>query len=118
MISLMKLITNVYQNFEVEDPIKIDVWHAVLQETSVEQAQVNLMEHFRTNRFPPTPADLIRAEQNQPLSIYEIQRLENERQELELKEYHEREEVKPMPEHIARRLEQVFAGLRVNQDES
>lgn len=117
MISLMKLITNIYQNFEVEDPFKIDVWYAVLRDTSAEQAQANLMEHFRTNRFPPTPADLIRAEQDQPLSIYDIQRLENEQQLLELQEYHEREKVKPMPEHIARRMDNLFAGLRVNKDE-
>lgn len=98
--------------------MKIDVWYAVLQDTSADQAQRNLMEHFRTNRFPPTPADLIGADRQQPLSVYESQRLENEQQLLELQEYHEREEVKPMPEHIANRLDQLFAGMRVDEDES
>lgn len=98
--------------------MKIDVWYAVLKDSSAEQAQRNLMDHFRTNRFPPTPADLIRAEEGRPLSVYEIQKQENEQQLLELQEYHEREDVKPMPDHIARRLDKLFAGMRVNDDES
>lgn len=118
MILLMKLITNVYQNFEVEDPAKIDVWHAVLRETPIKVARLNLMDHFRTSRFPPTPADLIRLEYKQPLSVYELQKLDNDRQLLELQEYHEREEVKPMPEHIANRLNKLFAGMRVDEGES
>ncbi|PAD73946.1 hypothetical protein [Paenibacillus campinasensis] len=115
----MKLITNVYQNFEVEDPAKIDVWYMVLRETSVESAKSNLMMHFRTSSFPPTPADLIGGkEPEKSLTIYDIQRKEQEQQLLELQEYHEREDVKPMPDHIAKRLGQIFAGMRVNRDES
>lgn len=124
MILLMKYIAGAYRSFRTADDEQaaeeVAVWHDILSDIPNELAMQKTRELCRINKhFAPTPAEIYQAcVQNQPLSIYEIQRLENERQELELKEYHEREEVKPMPEHIARRLKQVFAGLRVNQDES
>lgn len=115
MILLMKLITNVYQNFEVNDPSKIDVWTAILRDTNVIEAKQNLMDHFRTNKYPPTPADIIRADQTQPLTVYEVQRLENDQHMLELKEYQENEDVKPMPDYIKKQLREL--RLKVISDE-
>ncbi|AOZ91594.1 hypothetical protein [Paenibacillus crassostreae] len=112
----MKLITNVYQNFEVNDSSKIEVWTAILRETDVIEAKQNLMDHFRTNKFPPTPADIIRSDRKQSLSVYEVQRLETEQHMFELKEYQENEDVKPMPDYIKKQLREL--RMKVISDES
>ncbi len=124
MILLMKYIAGAYRSFRTADDAQAEqevaVWHDILQDIPNQLAMEKTRELCRVNTtFPPTPAEIYQAcVQNQSLSVYQIQRIENEQQLLELQEYHEREEVKPMPEHIANRLEKLFAGMRVNRDES
>ncbi|GIO57970.1 hypothetical protein J21TS7_62880 [Paenibacillus cineris] len=124
VILLMKYISGAYRSFRMADDEQaadeVAVWHDLLMDIPIELAMQKTRELCRINKhFAPTPAEIYQAcVENQTLSIYEIQRRENEQQLLELQEYHEREEVKPMPEHIARRLDQLFAGMRVNNDES
>jgi hypothetical protein len=125
VILLMKYISGAYRSFRTADDEQaadeVKVWHDLLSDIPNELAMQKTRELCRINKhFAPTPAEIYQAciEVAPAMTVYEAQRLENERQLLELKEYHEREEVKPMPEHIARRLDQLFAGMRVNNDES
>lgn len=120
----MKYIAGAYRSFRTADDDQaeqeVTVWHDILQDIPTQLAMERTRELCRVNtKFPPTPAEIYQAcFQQQERSVYEIQRLENEQQLLELQEYHEREEVKPMPENIAKRLKELFAGMRVNEDES
>lgn len=77
------------------------------------------MNHLRSSPYPPKPSDIVGNYYNNPqLSVYQIQRQEQEQQLLELKEYHETEKVGPMPDHIREKLDAVFKKVRVTQDES
>lgn len=99
----------------------MNVWMDILQNVPFETAQQETRRLCRLKTdFAPTPAEIYQActESSSTLTVYQIQQKEHEQQLLELQEYHEREEVKPMPEHIANRLDQLFAGMRVNEDES
>jgi hypothetical protein len=92
----------VYQNFEVNDPAKIQVWEMLLQDQDKDEVMQMAVEHCKTSKFPPVPADLI--PQKQPLSIYDIQEIEQKEQQLALEAYHRDNDVKPMPEYILREL--------------
>ncbi|WP_170287177.1 replicative helicase loader/inhibitor [Paenibacillus faecis] len=125
VILLMKYIAGAYRSFRTVDETQAEeevaVWHDLLREIPNELAMEKTRQLCQINKhFAPTPAEIYQAcvQKQSLLSIYEIQRLENEQQLLELQEYHEREEVKPMPEHIAKRLESLFVNMRVNRDES
>ncbi|MDR6884883.1 replicative helicase loader/inhibitor [Bacillus sp. 3255] len=41
-------------------------WHVMLEDISYEQAQANLFQHIKINRFPPTIAD-IRSDEDKPI---------------------------------------------------
>jgi sulfur carrier protein ThiS len=110
----MKLITNVYQNFEINDVLKIDVWYGILREMDFATAKRNLLEHCRISKFPPTPADIIKAE-NQETSYYALLRQEEQQEQLALAAYNE--EAVPMPDHIRKRLESLVQKRKVNQHE-
>ncbi|WP_217496341.1 replicative helicase loader/inhibitor [Paenibacillus algicola] len=120
----MKYIAGAYRSFRTADDTQVAeevaVWHDILQDIPTEIAIQKTRELCRINtKFAPTPAEIYQAcTEPETYSIYELQRREQEQQLLELKEYHEREEVKPMPDHIANRLEKLFASMRVNNDES
>ncbi|MER2061464.1 MAG: hypothetical protein ABS894_00885 [Aerococcus urinaeequi] len=92
----------VYQNFEVNDPAKIQVWEMLLRDESYDAVQAMAVEHCKTSKFPPVPADLI--PQKEPLSIYDIQEIEQKEQQLALEAYHRDNDVKPMPDYILREL--------------
>lgn len=67
----------------------------------MEEAKQNLMTHLRSSPFPPKPSDIVGDFYSKPKpSIYDIQALEQKEQQLALMEYHEKNVVVPMPDHI------------------
>lgn len=115
--SLLAVIKAAFPEFEIT-PEVIRVWHGFLQEVTYPRAQANLHEYIKTSRFAPRIADVIREDDSTgPQSVYEVQRLEAQQAALELQEYHERENAKPMPEHVARKLNDLFSKAKVNTDE-
>ncbi|WP_234540663.1 hypothetical protein [Paenibacillus pseudetheri] len=72
---------------------------------TIEQAVQALDKHIDTSQFEPKIADIIN---NKPqLSIYDIQAQERQQEQLALLEYHESNEVIPMPDHIHELLERL-----------
>lgn len=62
-------------------------------------------KHIDNSRFEPKIADIIN---NKPqLSIYDAQAQERQQEQLALLEYHESNEVIPMPDHIHELLERL-----------
>ncbi|KGE18453.1 hypothetical protein [Paenibacillus wynnii] len=96
----------------------IQLWHLFLQEIPYARAQLNLRDHIAISRFAPRIADVIREDRLQPQSVYDIQRLENQMDMLELEEYHLTENAKPMPDYVREQLQATFSKLKVNPDES
>lgn len=58
---LFLIINNCYSTFPIDDA-KIAIWHEVLRDTPFDQAMGNLRKHIEISQFPPTPADIIRAD--------------------------------------------------------
>ncbi|MEK4236509.1 replicative helicase loader/inhibitor [Paenibacillus sp. FSL H7-0714] len=114
--SLLAVIKTAFPEFAISNEV-IQVWYLFLQEIPYDRAQRNLRDHIATSRFAPRIADVIREDLHQPLTIYEIQRQEQEQATLELMEYHATENVKPMPERVSKYLENFFTKVRLNDDE-
>lgn len=73
-------------------------------------------KHIDTSRYEPTIADIIN---NKPqLSIYDIQALEQRQEQIALLEYHENNEVVPMPEHIHELLERLEKKRTLGGDDN
>jgi hypothetical protein len=74
VITLMKVINNCYQNFDVTEE-KVNTWAAIMADVPFEKAQKNLMTHIKSNSFVPTPADIIKHDPNMYVD-YEQQKIE------------------------------------------
>lgn len=98
----------------------VTVWHDILQDISGDAAQRITRQLCRKNtQFPPTPAEIYQETLDETdCSIYEVERLETEQALLELKEYHETENVMPMPDRVRKRLAEVQQRVQVTSDES
>lgn len=114
MISLMKFISSVYQNFVVDDKMKIDAWCIVLADLPPDKAMRNVIEYSKVGKFPPVPADIIGPKEQ--LSIYDIQALERQQEQLALEEYHEKNKVVPMPAHIREKLVRIAIKAKAGDD--
>ncbi|CAH1054066.1 hypothetical protein [Paenibacillus pseudetheri] len=77
------------------------------------------MTHLRTSPFPPKPSDIVGNFYNKPKpSIYDIQALEQKQEQLALLEYHESNEVIPMPDHIHELLERLAKKRLIGGDDN
>lgn len=108
MISLMKFVSLVYQNFEVNDPAKIQVWEMLLKDEDYNAVQQMAVNHCKSEKFPPVPADLIPTKLS--MSVYQLQQKEREQDLLELEEYHEKNKTVPMPDYILKELKSIGGG--------
>ncbi|WP_413373243.1 hypothetical protein [Paenibacillus taichungensis] len=108
VISLMKFISLVYQNFEVNDPAKIQVWEMLLKDEDYNDVQRMAVDHCKTEKFPPVPADLIPKKHS--MTVYDHQQLEREQDLIELQEYHENNKTVPMPDYILKELQSMGGG--------
>lgn len=123
VILIIKYISRAYRNFNI-DPSDLNdtvtVWHDILQDISGETAQRVTRQLCRINtQFPPTPAEIYQTTLDEVTrTVYEVERLETEQALLELKEYHETENVVPMPERVRKRLEAIQQRVQVTSDES
>jgi len=57
VVEIFKLIKSVYPNFEV-DQMKVDTWSKVMKGQDYERVIIKLEEHMKTNKFPPTIAEI------------------------------------------------------------
>ena len=118
----MSRIKTAYPNFvNIITPNKetptVDLWYQRLSANGItlEQALQALDKHIDSSRFEPTIADIIN---NKPvLSIYDIQKQEREQEQLALKEYHENNEVVPMPDHIREKINALLQKTKVGDSE-
>jgi hypothetical protein len=57
VLELFKMIKSIYPTFEVTQE-KIDIWAKVMKDMDFERVKVRSNEHFATNKFPPTIAEI------------------------------------------------------------
>ncbi|MGO4181837.1 replicative helicase loader/inhibitor [Paenibacillus sp. TAF43_2] len=98
---LLAVIKTAYQNFLVTDQA-VRLWHEYMKEISFSSAQKNLQEHIRSNRFPPTIADIVRHDPNQ---FTDHQRLELETEERFALMDEWEQKATDIPEHVRNRIE-------------
>lgn len=104
---------------EAEDVI--GTWTDILQDIPPDIAMTATRRLCRIKAdFAPTPGEIYQAciERSTELTVYQIQQQEHEQRMLELKEYHETEQVGPPPEHVRQKLDAIFKKVRVTEDES
>lgn len=57
VVELFKLIVSVYPQFEVNQA-KIDIWFRLMRNQNYERVMHRAERYIKTNKFPPTIADL------------------------------------------------------------
>ncbi|WP_028609755.1 replicative helicase loader/inhibitor [Paenibacillus harenae] len=92
----LAVVKTAFPHFEITEPV-VHLWHEYLEPIPFDQAKKNLQEHIRSNRFPPTIADIVRLEPNSTLHIDQL-RLETAERFALMDEW-ERNAV-PIPEWI------------------
>lgn len=116
---LLNYLSAAYRSFTIDSEEAegvVNVWIDILQDIPFESAQEATRRLCRIKTdFAPTPAEIYQAclDNELDLSVYQIQQREHEQRMLELKEYHETEEVGPMPDSVRERLDKVFKKARV-----
>ncbi len=124
MTAILKYLRSAYRSFVIdgnEIDAVITTWQDILQDIPNEVAYKAVRELCRVRpKFAPDPADIYLAciERETELTVYQIQQQEHEQRMLELKEYHENEQVGPPPEHVRQKLDAIFQKVRVTEDES
>lgn len=115
---LLNYLSAAYRSFTVEreeaDGV-VNVWTDILQGVSFEAAQEAVRRLCRENAsFAPTPGEIYQAcmDSGPQLTIYQIQQQEQQQRMLELQEYHETEDVGPMPDHVREKLNSVFEKFK------
>lgn len=104
---------------EVQDVV--GVWTDILQDIPPDVAMAAARRLCRENTsFAPTPGEIYQAcmDSGPELTIYQLQKQEQQQRLLELREYHETEKVGPPPDHIRQKLDAIFKKARVTEDES
>src|SRR5690606_13797014 len=58
---ILEIISTMYQNkFKVENKqLLLDLWHDALKDHDFQVISENLKEYYKTNKFPPSVAELI-----------------------------------------------------------
>lgn len=123
MMLLMKYLSAAYRSFVIDES-EVDsivgVWQDILQDIPNDTAMQAVRRLCRENTsFAPTPGEIYQAcmDRGTKLTVYQIQQQEQQQRMLELQEYHETEEVGPMPERVRQKLNALYKKTRVTQDE-
>lgn len=111
--NFLMMIKTAYPFFEVTNP-GTKLWHMMLQDIDFKVAQQRLAHHIRTSKFAPTISEIVQDPEGER-SFYELQRIEEQQELLELQQYNE--QAVPMPDHIRERLERRVKRT-VNNNES
>lgn len=121
---LLNYLSAAYRSFTVDrDEAEgvVNVWMDILQGVNFEAAQDAVRRLCRENTaFAPTPGEIYQAcmSKGTKLSIYDIQELERQQEQLLLQEYHETNEVIPMPDHIHKLLERLEKKRTLGGDDT
>lgn len=110
--NFLAMIKTAYPFFEVT-AAGTKLWHMMLQDIDFKTAQYRLAHHIRTSKFAPTISEIVQDPEGEP-SFYELQRIEEQQEQLMLQEYYE--QAVPMPQHIKEKLER-RAARKVITDE-
>lgn len=120
---LMKYLSAAYRSFVIDESeidSVIGVWQDILEDIPNDTAQAAVRRLCRENTsFAPTPGEIYQAcmDKGTGLTVYQIQRQEQEQRILELQEYHETEKVGPAPDAVQKKIDAIFRS-KVKPDES
>lgn len=103
VIDLFKVISAAMPHTEIERPT-IDIYAELLTDVPFEVARKNVVEHFRTNRFLPTPSEV----RNGYTDAHERQKRETQ---AFIREQEQRKPI-PVPAHIKERMDKLFGRER------
>ncbi|KIL37954.1 hypothetical protein SD70_29645 [Gordoniibacillus kamchatkensis] len=109
-IKLFRMITIAYPMFDGTDTDKIAFWHEQMRDVSLESAVQNLKIYARTEKFPPSIADLSRStepEKDFSSQYHESMRGQAQQHLTNLEEWREKA-VGPTPEQ-RERVRAIFA---------
>ncbi|RUT48559.1 hypothetical protein EJP82_01040 [Paenibacillus anaericanus] len=112
--NFLAVIKTAYPFFEITVPVT-KLWQQMLQEVDYNIAKERLGQHIRSCKYAPTISDIVGVDKDKP-SFYELQRAEEQEDQLELEAYNE--QAIPMPDHIRERLERLVAKRKVSAHES
>ena len=112
IVKLFKAITLSYPAFRLTDDLakeQVLLWHEHLKDITFDHAMENLRRHVRTEKFPPTIADLRRPlEAKDPETVYHEQlRRESEEHFRRLDEF--ARTAVPAPPEVKERMRQLAA---------
>ncbi|MCM3272590.1 replicative helicase loader/inhibitor [Paenibacillus elgii] len=71
MAQVLAVIKTAYPHFEITEPVA-RLWYELLKDVDLQTSQANLHKHIRSNRFPPTIADIIHDQDDEPEEDPEI----------------------------------------------
>lgn len=111
IVKLFKAITLSYPAFRVpEDQAKEQVlqWYEHLKDVPFDVAMENFRRHVRTEKYPPTIADLRRLDHKDPETVYHEQ-LRREREEYFAKLDEFRRTAVPAPPHVREEMKRIAA---------
>lgn len=109
----LAVVQTAYPEFGIDEQ-SVMLWHQFLSEMDFKLAQERLMKHIRTCKFSPKISDIV-YEEVTFTSVQDAERIENEQDMLMLQEYHS-QDVKPMPEHIKKKLNALSGKVVVDDD--
>jgi hypothetical protein len=96
----LAVVKTAYPAFEIT-AASTRLWHELLIELDYEVAKNRLQEHIRSNRYPPTIADIVRHDPNQFVD-YERMKEETAQRFKEMDEWEQ--QAIPLPEHLMPKL--------------
>lgn len=114
MTLLLTMASKIYSKFKIEDEITFNIWYKLLENTPFDIGLENLNNHMLTSEYPPKPANLVQSQTE--LSWHQYQQQEAEQSRLALQAYHENEDVKPMPDYVREKLEQIGNKFKGGED--
>ncbi|WP_211746377.1 hypothetical protein [Paenibacillus sp. Marseille-Q4541] len=122
ILGLLAKIKRAYPNFvnivkrsphtnQVQSSPTADLWYERLNMNGItfDRALSAVDYHIDTSDFEPKISSIINYQwrNGSEHSLYEVQQRQREQDILELKQYHSSEDVKPMPDHIRKRIERI-----------
>lgn len=103
--NFLAMIKTAYPFFEVTEA-GVRLWHSMLADLDYKTAQKRLANHIRSSKFAPTISEIVNPAPFEEKSFYQLQREQEEADQLALDEYNEK--AVPMPEHIRVQLDRLL----------
>lgn len=109
---ILEIIATMYQNkFKVDNKqLLLDLWFDTLKDYDFEAISENLKAYYKTNKFPPSVADLVNNKEKRDRALPTIEQTNNL-----LLEYEQAKEQKADPEQVEAALAKMRKTLGIER---